>query len=144
MIGATKDLQPGQERKPAPTTILVVEDEVLVRMLIADQLRNAGFSVIEAADADEALALLAHTFNVRLVLSDIQMPGSMDGVGLTRAVRSTYPAVKVLLASGQAAVLDGVEHDGFFPKPYDVVQIVNHIKMLLTAEHQPRIGSYSR
>src|SRR5438874_384004 len=88
MIGATKGSTPGQEAKPAPTTILVVEDEVLVRMLIADQLRNAGYSVIEAADADEALALLAHTFNVNVVLSDVQMPGSLDGAGLARIVRS--------------------------------------------------------
>jgi CheY-like chemotaxis protein len=131
MIGATKGLQPGQEAKPAPVTILVVEDEVLVRMLIADQLRSAGYSVIEAADADEARALLAQIFDVKLVLSDIQMPGSIDGVGLARAVRAAYPGVKIVLASGQAATLDGVEHDGFFSKPYDVPQIVNQIKALL-------------
>jgi CheY-like chemotaxis protein len=134
MIGALRtdnSVQLGQEAKSAPATILVVEDEVLVRMLIADQLRNAGYSVIEAADADEALALLAHTFNVRLVLSDVQMPGSMDGIGLARALRSAYPSVKVLLASGKAAMLDEVQHDGFFPKPYDVAQIVNRIEALI-------------
>jgi CheY-like chemotaxis protein len=134
MIGALRtdnSVQLGQEAKSAPATILVVEDEVLVRMLIADQLRNAGYSVIEAADADEALALLAHTFNVRLVLSDVQMPGSMDGIGLARALRSAYPSVKILLASGKAAMLDEVQHDGFFPKPYDVAQIVNRIEALI-------------
>jgi CheY-like chemotaxis protein len=134
MIGALRtdnSVQLGQEAKSAPATILVVEDEVLVRMLIADQLRNAGYSVIEAADADEALALLAHTFNVRLVLSDVQMPGSMDGIGLARALRSAYPSVKVMLASGKAAMLDEVQHDGFFPKPYDVAQIVNRIEALI-------------
>jgi two-component system, response regulator PdtaR len=130
MIGATKGLTPGQEAKPAPTTILVVEDEVLVRMLIADQLRNAGYSVIEAADADEALALLAHT-NVNVVLSDVQMPGSLDGAGLARILRSKYPALKILLTSGHSAGVDAVEHDGFFAKPYNVAEIMNRIEALL-------------
>jgi two-component system, response regulator PdtaR len=127
MIGATKGSQPDNKAKPDPTTILVVEDEVLVRTLIADQLRNAGYSVIEAADADEALALLAHTFNVTVVLSDVQMPGSLDGVGLARVVRSVYPALKILLASGQSTAVDTIEHDGFFSKPYDVAEIVKRI-----------------
>jgi two-component system, response regulator PdtaR len=131
MIGATKGSTPGQEAKPAPTTILVVEDEVLVRMLIADQLRNAGYSVIEAADADEALALLAHTLNVNVVLSDVQMPGSLDGAGLARIVRSKYPALKILLTSGHSAAVDAVEHDGFFAKPYNVTEIMNRIEALL-------------
>lgn len=130
MIGATKGSTPGQEAKPAPTTILVVEDEVLVRMLIADQLRNAGYSVIEAADADEALALLAHT-NVNVVLSDVQMPGSLDGAGLARIVRSKYPALKILLTSGRSAAVDAVGHDGFFAKPYNVAEIMNRIEALL-------------
>jgi len=115
-------------------TILVAEDEVLLRMMIADQLRSAGYSVVEAASAQEALDVLAHCFDVKLILSDVRMPGSMDGVGLARLVRSEYPGVKVLLTSGHSPAIDAVEHDGFFPKPYDPAQIIIHIKTFVSEE----------
>src|SRR5262249_28847815 len=112
-------------------TLLVAEDEVLVRMMIADQLRSAGYSVLEAASAQEALDVLAHSFDVKLIFSDIRMPGSMDGVTLARLVRSQYPGIKVLLTSGHPPAIDGLEHDGFFPKPYDPAQIISHIRSLV-------------
>jgi CheY-like chemotaxis protein len=110
-------------------TVLVVEDEVLVRMCLADRLRLAGYTVIEAANADEALTLLEHSvdMDVKVVVSDIHMPGSIDGAGLARIVRSTYPMTKILLTSGQHTAFDGVAHDGFFPKPYNPAKIVNYI-----------------
>jgi CheY-like chemotaxis protein len=122
------ELQQGQEAEDG-STILVVEDEVLVRMMITDQLRNAGYKVFEAAGADEALDLLAHTTAVKVIFSDVQMPGSMDGVGLVRVVRSKYPGIRILLTSGQFRI-DGVDHDGFFPKPHDVTRIIGHIASL--------------
>jgi two-component system, response regulator PdtaR len=130
MVGARVELRLGQEAEVKPA-ILVVDDEVLVRMMIADKLRNAGYAVVEAADADEAIDVLARTLNVKLVLTDIQMPGSMDGVGLCRVVRSAHPVVKILLTSGRCAAVGDVEHDGFFPKPYDIATIVSHIQTLL-------------
>jgi two-component system, response regulator PdtaR len=131
MAGAREDeLQRGQEAENS-RTILVVEDEVLVRMMIADQLRNAGYKVFEAAGAEEALDLLAHTTAVKVIFSDLQMPGSVDGVGLVRAVRSKYPGIRILLTSGQVSIVDGVDHDGFFPKPHDVTRIISHIDSLL-------------
>ena len=73
--------------------ILVVEDEVLVRMMLADQLREAGYRVVEASDADEALRLLQHDeLDVKAVISDIKMPGSMDGIELAHVIRSKYPS----------------------------------------------------
>jgi two-component system, response regulator PdtaR len=111
--------------------ILVVEDEVLVRMVIADQLRNAGYTVIEAADAQQALDTLAHGFDVKLVVSDIQMPGSMDGIELARVVRSAHPAIKIVLTTGHVEKAVGVEHDGLFGKPYDAAMIIKYIETLL-------------
>jgi CheY-like chemotaxis protein len=129
MVGARGALRP--EEAETRCTILVVEDEVLVRMMIADQLRDAGYTVVEAAGADEALNVLAHVFDVKLVLSDIQMPGSMDGVEMARMVRSAYPTMKIVLTSGHSAAVNAAEHDGFFPKPYDAAKIISHIGTLL-------------
>jgi CheY-like chemotaxis protein len=90
-------------REPSPRhkskvrdTILVVEDEVLVRMAIADNLRKARYAVIEASNAHEALDLLRNGVDVRLIFSDVRMPGIIDGVALARIVRSEFPMVKRL------------------------------------------------
>jgi CheY-like chemotaxis protein len=112
-------------------TILVAEDEVLVRMNIADQLRGAGYKVLEASNANEALDLL-RGHPVRLLFSDIRMPGTMDGVGLARAIRSQYPEIKVLLTSAESfSASHWADNDGFFPKPYDAKRIIEYIKTLL-------------
>jgi two-component system, response regulator PdtaR len=123
-------------REPSPRfivrdTILVVEDEVLVRMVVADELRNAGYTVIEASDAHEALDLLRNSVDVRLIFSDVRMPGTMDGVGLAGIVRSEFPMIKIVLTSANLTRLDLAKHDGFFPKPYDAAEIIKHIKTLL-------------
>ena len=116
----------------AAKTILLVEDEVLVRMAIADALRDAGYMVIEASNAYEAMQVLHHnSVDVRLLLSDVRMPGAMDGAELAREVRSQFPLIKIVLTSGHLRKPDWTEHDGFFPKPYDTATIVSHIKTLL-------------
>jgi CheY-like chemotaxis protein len=112
-------------------TVLVVEDEVLVRLMIAEELRSAGFQVIEAADADEALSVLAHITDVSVIFSDIRMPGSMDGLGLATKVRADFPQIRIVLASGNPAGVTSVDHDGFFLKPYEADKIINLIKTLL-------------
>lgn len=111
--------------------ILVVEDEVLVRMMVADELRSAGCTVIEASNAHEALELLRNNVDVRLIFSDVRMPGTIDGVGLARIVRSEFPMIKIVLTSASLTRLDWAEHDGFFPKPYDATEIIKHIRVLL-------------
>lgn len=111
-------------------TVLIVEDEVLVRLMIAEELRRAGYDVIEAANADEALDALAHITSVSLVITDIRMPGSMDGLRLARLVRSEYPATRILLTSGNFPNV-AIDHDGFFLKPYDACKMIHHIKTLL-------------
>jgi two-component system, response regulator PdtaR len=129
MVGARGNLQL-EERAKISRTILVVEDEILVRMVISDKLREAGYTVVEAAGSEEALNVLAQ-LDVKLILSDVQMPGSMDGIGLARVVRSAYPAVKIVLTSGHVDAIRGAEHEGFFSKPCNVAEVIGHIETLL-------------
>jgi DNA-binding NtrC family response regulator len=113
-------------------TVLVVEDEVLLRWSIADHLREEGFVVIEAANADEAIAVVETTIPIDVVLSDVVMPGRMDGVGFARFVGAYRPETKVILTSGTlVAAPPGCRLDGFFLKPYDHARIVGHIRALL-------------
>jgi CheY-like chemotaxis protein len=123
---------PADEPGPNPATILLVEDEVLQRVLVGDELRQHGYNVVEAANADEALSILRSNVRVDVLLTDIHMPGTMDGVGLASHVRIEYPFVKVLMASSRmpsSAV--GEAADGFFPKPYDFPRLLGHIKALV-------------
>lgn len=100
-------------------TILVVEDQTFVRVMITDELRNAGFTVVETSNADEALVVLRHdSLDAHVLFSDVQMPGTIDGAELARLVRSEFPHLRVVLTSGIVKSIDGIEHDGFFPKPY--------------------------
>jgi CheY-like chemotaxis protein len=113
MVGAGVEIYPKDEPKVS-SAILVVEDEVLVRMAIADNLRGAGFTVFEASNAHEALEVLRHSSDVRLVFSDIRMPGSMDGAKFAGLIRSEYPTIKIVLTSGHLVAVDWAAHDGFF------------------------------
>jgi CheY-like chemotaxis protein len=130
MVGASRELYP-KDKLQTGSTILVVEDEVLMRMMIADELRNVGYTVLEASNADEALEVLRHTPKVGLVFTDFRMPGSMDGAKFAVFVRSAYPVLKIVLTSGESAAVDLAEHDGFFPKPYDHAEVIQHIEALL-------------
>jgi two-component system, response regulator PdtaR len=114
-----------QPLQPARTArILVVEDEVLVRALIAEELRLAGFSVIEADRADDALTYINAGDQVDLVFSDIQTPGSLDGLQLAEIVRDNYPDMPVILTLGNAPPRHVGIVEAFVPKPYDLTQII--------------------
>ena len=80
--------------------ILIVEDEFLLRMDSAEVIENAGFEVIQAANADEAIAILTARPDIHVVFTDIQMPGSMDGLKLARFVRNRWPPIKIVATSG--------------------------------------------
>jgi CheY-like chemotaxis protein len=120
---------------PAMHTVLVVEDEIMVRMPIAEHLRDCGYNVVEAGDAGEAIAAVDSEGPVSLVFSDIRMPGKMDGVGLAEWFRLHYPDVPVLLTSGynggrnvSVSSLPGVR---FIEKPYSQIQVEQRIAALL-------------
>jgi CheY-like chemotaxis protein len=100
--------------------ILVVEDEMLVRACIVEQLADAGYDVIEAADAEEALREFAQDDRVTTVFTDINMPGRFDGLSLAHKISTMRPQVQLILTSGrdqppQNAMPRGVQ---FLPKPY--------------------------
>jgi CheY-like chemotaxis protein len=118
-------------------TVLVVEDELMVRMPIVEYLRDCGYHVLEAGDAKEAIAATDADASVNLVFSDVRMPGSMDGFGLAEWFRSHHPEVPVLLTSGfsgnRGLTADPVLVNGFIEKPYSQKQVERRIAALLHA-----------
>jgi CheY-like chemotaxis protein len=111
--------------EPGRPVVLVVEDDHLLRLDAADMIAAAGFDVVEAANADEAIAILESRNDITVVFTDIQMPGSMDGLKLARAVRGRWPPIKIVTTSGQRIVeeIDLPEGGRFLPKPYSPVQV---------------------
>ncbi|MGC1780207.1 MAG: response regulator [Xanthobacteraceae bacterium] len=104
-----------------PAAVLIVEDEPLVRFCTVQTVQDAGFEAIEAANADEAIAILESRRDIRVVFTDIHMPGSMDGLKLAHAVRNRWPPIKIIVTSGRDRIGPHELPDGgrFFAKPYD-------------------------
>jgi CheY-like chemotaxis protein len=100
--------------------ILIVEDELLIRTNAVEMIEEAGFEVLEAANADEAIMILEARSDIRIVFTDIQMPGSMNGLKLAAAVRGRWPPIKIIATSGHHAIRDGELPEGsaFLQKPY--------------------------
>lgn len=125
----------GEVEAAPQATILVVEDEVLVRMVVAKYLRDCGFQVIEASNAEEAVRALVADGTIRLVFSDVNMPGQMDGIGLARWLRQERPAIKILLASGAGWATDSnIEGTLRLTKPYSFPEIDRLIRVLLAED----------
>ena len=106
--------------------ILIVEDDFLIRMDAADMIRAAGFEVVEAEHADEAIEILERRLDITVVFTDVHMPGSMDGLKLAAAVRDRWPPIKIVATSGKAKVSDDDLPSGsrFLLKPYSAQEIV--------------------
>jgi DNA-binding NtrC family response regulator len=109
-----------------PAAILVVEDEMLLRMRAVDMVEDAGFTPIEAINADDALAILESRSDIELLFTDIQMPGSIDGLKLAYAVHERWPLIKIILVSGQLKLTDNEKpaDSRFFGKPLDMKQMI--------------------
>ena len=116
-----------------PTVVLVVEDEMLLRMRAVDMVEDAGYVPVEAVDADVALAILQSRSDIALLFSDIQMPGSMSGLQLAVAVHERWPKIKIILASGQLKLSQSEipENSRFFGKPLDAVEMIAEIRGML-------------
>ena len=115
----------GQSMPLRRPIVLVVEDEPILRLLALDLVERAGFEAIEAADADEAILILGSREDIAIVFTDIQMPGSMDGMKLANAIRDRWPPIKIILTSGHCREDElnlGPGHL-FFAKPYDPVRV---------------------
>src|SRR6266705_2766353 len=106
--------------------VLIVEDDYLLRLDAADMIGAAGFDVVEAANADEAIAILESRNDITVVFTDVQMPGSMDGLKLARAIRGRWPPIKIVATSGHLRVgeMDLPEGGRFLPKPYSPTEVM--------------------
>jgi two-component sensor histidine kinase/CheY-like chemotaxis protein len=121
-------------RQPAmPPNVLVVEDEMMLRMRAVDIVEDAGFTPIEAVNADEALAILESRSDIELLFTDIQMPGSMDGLRLAHAVHERWPSIKIILVSGKLVPTDVEKpvHSRFFGKPLEVKQMIAEMQKMI-------------
>jgi CheY-like chemotaxis protein len=116
-----------------PAVVLVVEDEMLLRMRTVDMVEGAGFTSIEAVDADEAVAILESRSDIALLFTDIQMPGSMDGLKLAHAVRERWPPIKIILVSGQLrlANIDIPADSRFFGKPLEASEMIVEMRSMI-------------
>jgi CheY-like chemotaxis protein len=112
--------------------VLIVEDEILLRMDAVDMVGAAGFEVIEAGNADEAIEILETRPDITVVFTDIQIPGSMDGLKLARAIRGRWPPIKIIATSGRLNVeeIDLPEGGRFLPKPYGLREIAGVLREL--------------
>ena len=130
------------EQPSVRETILVVEDDILVRMPIAQYLRDCGYKVIEAVNADEAMTVLLHQETaVDVVFSAIDMTGSTDGFGLSKWVREHRPGLAVILAGTVPRAVNAAKElcdDGPMPKPYEPQAVHDQIRRLLAARNATR------
>jgi two-component sensor histidine kinase/ActR/RegA family two-component response regulator len=115
------------------TNVLVVEDEMVLRMRAVDIVEDAGFTAVEAVNADEALFILESRSDISLMLSDIQMPGTMDGLKLAHAVHDRWPSIKIILVSGQIKVADADKpaDSRFFGKPLHVPRMIAELQEMV-------------
>lgn len=115
--------------------VLIVEDETLIRMDAVEMIVAAGYEVLEAANADQAIEILEARADIAIVFTDIQMPGSIDGLKLAHAVRRRWPPVRIVTCSGRIKVIqeDLPEGARFVPKPYSRSEIAVTFGELLAA-----------
>jgi len=116
-----------------PAVVLVVEDEMLLRMRTVDMVEDAGFTSVEAVDADEAVAILESRSDIALLFTDIQMPGSMDGLKLAHAVHERWPPIKIILVSGQLRLtsMDIPADSRFFGKPLEAGEMIVEMQNMI-------------
>jgi len=116
----------------APAAVLIVEDEMMLRMRAVDMVVDAGYTPIEALDADE-VAILESRSDIALMCTDIQMPGSMDGLGLAHAVHARWPSIKIIVVSGQLSPpsIDLPPCSRFFGKPLEAGQMIAQMRNMI-------------
>jgi CheY-like chemotaxis protein len=116
----------------AKVVVLVVEDEPLQRMAAVDLVETAGFVALEARNADEAVRILEGRNDIRIVFTDIDMPGSMDGLKLAAAVRGRWPPIEIILTSGHCVVPQDEmpERGKFLRKPYDYDELAATLRQM--------------
>jgi DNA-binding NtrC family response regulator len=116
---------------PEHSAVLVVDDEPILRMFLADELRECGFLPLEALDAEEAVEILRTKVDIDVVITDVKMPGPMDGFGLAKWIRKNRPGLPVFIVSGYSGMKDVArelcESERFVEKPYDVRTLITSV-----------------
>jgi CheY-like chemotaxis protein len=112
-------------------TILVVEDEFLIRFMLADSLREIGYQVLEAADGEEGFEILISGQVIDLIITDVRMPGAIDGMELTRRSKSLAPARPVIVCSADLFKSQSHPADEFLAKPYSIEALAGLIARLI-------------
>ena len=123
----------GSGTDPLPPAVLVVEDEELVRLDSCQRLEDAGFSVLEASGAEEALALLHAHSEIRVLVTDVKMPGWMSGIDLARLVGKEWPEISILVTSAYYTAEEGQlpENMTLIAKPFSPDSLVREVRLLL-------------
>jgi CheY-like chemotaxis protein len=112
--------------------VLVVEDDVLIRLSLAEWLRYERHEVLEAASGDEAVVLVESTMEIDVVVTDVEMPGALDGIGFAALMRRLRPGVPVIIVSGRPPSADiGAVATAFFRKPYDLQRLAEFIESIV-------------
>ena len=124
--------EPGADL-PAPT-VVVAEDEILIRAMLAHHLRCAGFRILEAANANEVIDILGSGEKIDVLFTDVRMPDECDGIRLAQWVRTNYPSVRVVFGSGESNVGDTIPGARLFSKPYDLEDVESHIRRLVESD----------
>jgi CheY-like chemotaxis protein len=121
------------DHSSVPAVVLVVEDEMLLRMRAVDMVEDAGYTSVEAIDADEAVKILESRSDIALMFTDIQMPGSMDGLGLARAVHERWPPIKIIVVSGALKLpdIDIPANSRFFGKPLEAKEMIAQMQNMI-------------
>jgi len=119
------------------TTIMIVEDEPMIRHMGAEILADAGYDVIEAEDAGDALSVLEQRRDVKLLFTDVRMPGAMDGLELAERVHDRWPKIRLLVTSGHTRLSNAEVPDAgeFMPKPYNWRDLQVRVERMLSTVH---------
>ena len=119
--------------RPGVPNVLIVEDEMVLRMRAVDIVEDAGFQPVEAVNADQAISILESRSDISLLFTDIQMPGSMDGLMLAHAVHDRWPAIKIILVSGQVNPSEAEKpaDSRFFGKPLSVENMISELQAMV-------------
>jgi CheY-like chemotaxis protein len=123
----------GGTSRPTQPTVLVVEGEAIVRLDLAQAFKDVGFDVIEVTNADEAIETLARTTDIHVVVTAVEMTGSIDGVKLAWLVRDRWPPVHIIVTSGRRWLQDGdlPNRSRFFTKPYNVLHLIQAVRIYM-------------
>jgi two-component system, response regulator PdtaR len=118
--------------QPSPV-VLVVEDDWLLRLIAVEIVEDAGLVAVEAANADEAIVILERRVDIALIFTDVDMPGTMDGLKLAHAVRRRWPPIKIIIVSGKTHLSDAdlPSDSRFFSKPYSVPNMISELRSLV-------------